>query len=461
MRIKTLDGKEERQILLGLVVSDQVLTRIADKYEKDLFRNKWANLVAGWCVKFYQNYRKAPGKQIEGIFTRWAEKNEDKTTIELVELFLDSLSKEYDGAEINAEYLTDRAAEYFNKVKLRKTLQDSLDLLDSGQYDDAETKVGSYGRIEMGIEAGCKPLNETNCYRVANSEENEALITYPGPLGNFFGNRLSRDNFIVFQAPEKGKKSFWLLDIVYRGLMERNKVLYLTVKDMSQKQVLDRWQARMTGYPTDLDDLRLGTYKYPRRMKRVKGDTSPTVIHKRVRTNGPLDESKVFKAQKLFRDTHLRSDRTFFHMRCLDSLSVGEIETIICRLRDYEGFVPDILVLDYIDVLDPPKHVKDFRHQVNHIWGDLSSLRLKYHCLLVSATQGDANSYNTVQTRSNFSEDKRKLGHVSGMIGLNQMQKDEKYQLMNLNWIAMRGVRPRSVWTAGCLSLSNPAIIST
>ena len=41
--------------------------------------------------------------------------------------------------------------------------------------------------------------------------------------------------------------------------------------------------------------------------------------------------------------------------------------------------------------------------------------------LVVTATQADANSYDRTSLKmSNFSEDKRKLAHVTAMYGLNQ-----------------------------------------
>jgi hypothetical protein len=65
--------------------------------------------------------------------------------------------------------------------------------------------------------------------------------------------------------------------------------------------------------------------------------------------------------------------------------------------------------------------------------------------------------------RSNFSEDKRKNAHVTGMVGLNQTPDENEMEVMRLNWIVRRGARftnSECCYLAGCLAIGNPAIRS-
>jgi len=60
--------------------------------------------------------------------------------------------------------------------------------------------------------------------------------------------------------------------------------------------------------------------------------------------------------------------------------------------------------------------------------------------LVVTATQADAASFesNTLKMH-NFSEDKRKYGHVTAMYGLNQTDPEEKdLRIMRINELAIR-----------------------
>lgn len=132
-----------------------------------------------------------------------------------------------------------------------------------------------------------------------------------------------------------------------------------------------------------------------------------------------------------------------------------------------EGWSPDVVVVDYADILAPERSAKgqDFRHQTNETWKALRRLSQKWHCLVVTATQSDADSYERkVLTKKNFSEDKRKLAHVTGMVGINQTEEEKQKGLFRLNWVLLReGVfyENRCITVAGCLAVARPAVRSS
>lgn len=92
-------------------------------------------------------------------------------------------------------------------------------------------------------------------------------------------------------------------------------------------------------------------------------------------------------------------------------------------------------------------------------------LAQKWHALLVSATQADAASFNRpTMDESNFSEDKRKFGHVTGMLGINQTPDEKDRGVQRLNWIVLREDEfstARCVHVAGCRSIARPVIRSS
>ena len=111
MKIERKDGASERAILIGMIVSKDVLARIAARWNRNLFASKWSNLVASWCVDYYMRHSEAPGKNIVGLFRNWSEKSKDADSSDLVDKFLASLSGDYEeqSKEINAGYLSDEA----------------------------------------------------------------------------------------------------------------------------------------------------------------------------------------------------------------------------------------------------------------------------------------------------------------------------------------------------------------
>ena len=108
---------------------------------------------------------------------------------------------------------------------------------------------------------------------------------------------------------------------------------------------------------------------------------------------------------------------------------------------------------------------KDTRDQVNETWAALSAMRLARHCLLVTATQSDAGSFEKgLLDKRNFSEDRRKLDHVTAMCGINQRAEEKERGVCRLNWVNLREgeySHKRTVHVAQCLDLANPAVLSS
>lgn len=156
-----------------------------------------------------------------------------------------------------------------------------------------------------------------------------------------------------------------------------------------------------------------------------------SVFLKQVDLGDPLT---VSDAQREFKKFFIDKKRRFkLQTYPNQTLSVSMIESKLDQWEREDGFVPDVIVIDYMDLL--VSNVKEFRHSQNDIWMKIRGLSQKRHTCVISATQADAKSYKTdTMTMDNFSEDKRKYGHVTAMIGLNQDQKGREKELGIMRW---------------------------
>jgi len=461
MKVRKRETASERLILTAMIVDPVVLGRIASKWQDNMFRNRWSNLIAVWCVRYYHRYDKAPGNQIENLFDSWSNKTKDKETIIPVEKFLDSLSKDYENlnVESNSDYIIDVAGRYFNQVKMEKLIETIQDDLDINNIDKAQKQIVGFSKIDMGVGEGIDILQDTEAIKEAFRDRRESLITYPGALGKFFKDALERDAFISFMAPEKRGKTFWLIDMAYRAMIQRKKVAFFETGDLSQNQIMRRLMIRVSGRP-----FYPCTVNYPTDITMTKGDEIASVDTKRKTCTTRLSWRKANKAcRSAMKKAH--SKKSFFRLSCHpnSTLFVKGIQNI---LEDWarEEWVPDIIIIDYADILNMQYHGLEGRDRVNEAWKQLRSLSQTYHCLVVTATQSDAASYGAKTIRmKHFSEDKRKLAHVTGMIGINCTKDEKEEGIMRLNWIALRESDfnvDRFVHVAGCLAISNPAIKS-
>jgi len=128
--------------------------------------------------------------------------------------------------------------------------------------------------------------------------------------------------------------------------------------------------------------------------------------------------------------------------------------------------VPDVVVIDYADVLLAPSgYTPGDREAINATWKQLRGMSQKMHNLVITATQADADSYTAhTISRGNFSDDRRKNDHVTGMLGINQSEEEKKAGIYRLNWTKRREeayTESRCVHVAGCLNMGRPFMKST
>lgn len=458
LQVERRDGTGERAVVTALIVSRAVLGPVSVKWEPGLFPSRAANLIAGWCVTHYKKYGTAPHKHITGYFDAWAATATDAETTAAIEQLLASLSDEYTRLKetTQPEYLIDVAARLFNRNKLSdlKALIDAD--LQRGDVDRAEDRVTKFRRVELGLGAGIDVLTEEEAMRSAFEQKGEPVLTYPGALGNFFGEALCRDQFVAFLAPEKRGKSFWLLDMAWRAAEQGRKVAYIEAGDNSQAQVLRRLAARAARRPVNA-----ARYEYPLEIESPGHDPLPELRTEWREERQPLTPEEASRALRGMAGD--APDR--FKMTCHPNttLSVSGIETIL-EAWERDGFHADLIVVDYADILAPLDGRADTREQINQTWKALRALSQKHHCLLVTATQSDADGYTAFTlSRENFSEDKRKNAHVTGIVGINQTAAEKKKGLYRLNWVHQRDLEfeeKTCVWCAGCLSVANPCVLS-
>ena len=474
MKVRKYQGSDETTILTALIVHDHVLEQIFQEVGNQRagpFRNRWANLVAEWCFEYHRKHKKAPRKLIQSHFEKWASKEDDAESVRLIERFLSSISGEYAGLEheINPQWVLERAAEHFEKVRLGKMAEEIEAALDNEYIETARNVHASCEPISFSPDAWLNPFAAREIHAVV-SRRNEAdpLIRWGGALGRFLDSAFERDAFVSFAAPEKKGKSFWLQEAVWKAIKQRRKVLYYVLGDMSSDQVLGRFYARMSRKPWKKD--KTFQYAMPLRIKKgEKGeDGNPTVevVGGEPETFSPYHEVDVKRAiRKLQMNTALRTNPLRIKCKGAGIVSASDVEADIRKLSR-SGFVPDVVVIDYSDLLapEPGAHKLDYRHQIDATWKVLRRISTDNHILVVTATQAAARSYNRWLIRKgDFSEDKRKNAHVTGMLGINQMPGEKKQGVYRLNWVFLRDgewTETQYVWTAGNLSLGCPCFKS-
>lgn len=485
----------ERRILIGLITSTEFIQQIHAVWDTTLLASAAAQRLATWCIEHYEKYNTAPGRDIEGIYYDQLKTTRISPQLaeEIEQDILPSLSEEYEEG-INLNYLLDQTRRYLNERRLARHVDTIHAHLEAGEVSEAERLATTYTPKTTEAGQDIDLSNPATLQRVEKAFTTTAqpVLMYPRQLGAFMNSHLVRGGFVGFMASEKRGKTFWLLDMSLRAVRQKTRVAFFQAGDMTEDQQLRRIAIYLTRKNT-LEKYSGVMWQPVRDCIRNQRDTCTrderecnfgvftTHSEEQLRaeidiqtlkeahsanpdykpcTNCPLyeqarlglgtpwieqvdtgDPLTVDQAITAYENYFIRYNRRFkLSTYPTGTLTVREIKTRLDVWEREDGFVADMIVIDYADLL-AVERVMDYRHAQNEIWKCMRNLSQERHALVVTATQADAASYDRdTLTLKNFSEDKRKYAHVTAMFGLNQDRKDREKNigLMRINELVIR-----------------------
>ena len=481
----------ERLIVIGLITSDDYFNQIESLIHPKYFESSMAKRLALWCINYFQKYRKAPGKEIQLIFEEKKRKGLPEDIAEDIEDILLTMSEEYENKEINIQYLVDQTKEYFTEKLLLEHKQKIENAIKEGDLLEAQNIASSFHTPVDDTHSiidfsSTKVLDEVT---KAFNNAQKPIIKYPGALGDFWNEQFYRGAFIALLAPEKRGKSFYLMDLARRAVHQKNKVIFFQAGDMDEYQQIRRFGINLARksdkekycsehyQPTKdcifnqldncnekereydygvfenktieflrnevtYEDLEQAykedpNYKPCYNCAKYKKGKIGAVWLEKVSKTTPLKEQEV---KQLFSDYFIDKKRSMIlSTHPNGTLTVDKMHYILDLLAK-DGFIPDLIILDYADLVEDSKS-KDERSKQNNVWRGLRRMSQERRSLVVTVTQSDAMSYDTDLLKlKNFSEDKRKYAHVTAMYGMNQDHKgrEKKLGILRLNELLLR-----------------------
>jgi len=482
----------ERRIVTGLITSTQFLQQLEEIFQSNYLQSKTAKLISSWCWRYYKKYEKAPGEHIQDIYFAETDKL-DKETAEWIEDVLEDLSDDFDPEQFNISYLYDETEKYFKQRALIELSETIIQQAEQGDLLEAELSVASFSLPEKITGSAIHPLDaEPDKYRRAFESVSSPLITFPGDLGSFINDQLVQGGFVGFVGPDKVGKTFFMLELAMRAVMQGSNVALFEVGDMTEEDMLCRIGIYLTKrsdipyycqelyYPVlDCKHNQLGQCKrivqnpnavfveadfdeiWAKEFEEYKpliqeesnyrhchwGSTHPeqnqppgfrgALWYKKREAVSLLVWQDAVKAVEKFKKRYRRELDLFVYPSGM--LRPKDIRNELDILNKKKGYMPRVVLVDYPDVMEADDHRRDRRDKVNQIWQAGRRLSQEYQCLVVYATQSDSGGYSKkLLDRTNFSEDKRKNAHVTAMLGMNQTDEERVKGVLRLNKIVIR-----------------------
>lgn len=247
----------------------------------------------------------------------------------------------------NVKHVKDAAYSYFKKQSLKNCIMRLVVDWKSGHYDAFKTILEEALRAGEPKETGHNYLEDIE-KRLAGDFRNpiSAMLT----IDKYIGGGLSQGEMGIVLAPTGGGKSMVLVKFATTALLLGKKVLYYTL-ELSEKAVGNRFDACINQLPIkdvwDFSDF----------------------IKERAREIGESGGSLIIKSFPA------------------GQASINTLAAHVGTLKVNDNFVPDIIFIDYGDLLKPLDNYSEKRHSLDSIYVGIRGMATELNVPIWNAAQ--------------------------------------------------------------------------
>lgn len=424
-----IDLSEERRVLSFMITSTPFLRDLKDIADPRLFQSTYSQTIARWIWEFYDYAQQAPGRAIEEIYVKKRSDVNGEDETELISEFLQNLSDDWEKYQVhNVKYNVKNAIDFFklrSLDRLKSRVEDALAAKDAAA---GERIVAEYRKVDRPRGKGISILNDSQSIIHAFSKEEDALFSFAGELGKAIGV-FNRGDFIAFLGAMKKGKTWWLLHTAIRAMQLGFRVFFASL-EMSENRMLRRTWQMLTGQP-----LQNGTYNEPA-FEEDEDEGTIEIVQKKKDYKG-IDPTEVPSKQKLYKK-YFRSGDMRMVVYPSGGASLLNLNNDLANFEYYDMFIPDVIIIDYGDIVQAVDSRMDYRHQIDSIWKGMRGMAQERNALVVTATQTGRKGLDHDVTGSDTAEDVRKLAHVTQLISINANEKERDEGLYRLKTEVVR-----------------------
>ena len=226
-------------------------------------------------------------------------------------------------------------------------------------------------------------------------------------------------------------KSWWLVHLGKTALVKGKKVCHITL-EMSESLVHHRYvQSYFAAAKREMETV----------VANIEVDEDGMIEHFGTRKykpkftmNRPEDFEAITKKIKAYKK---RFNRLNIKEFASGTLTVGELEAYLDMLERTQNFVPDILMIDYVDLMKLNRD--NYRTSLGGIFVDIRGLAKKRNIAIVTVTQSNRQGVKAKEiTEDLVSEDWSKIQTADTILSYTQSPHEAAYKLARISVLKAR-----------------------
>ena len=313
----------------------------------------------------------------------------------------------------NPDYYLDLIETFAKQEAMKLAILDCVELVKEGRVEETENVVRKALTVSRDVDIGQNYFTDvlTRWKRVLDVSNKTKYRTFVPALNNVLEGGLGSKELSMVVAPPGVGKSLFLVNQAVECLMEGRKVLYVSL-EMSEDKIAQRFDSVMTLLPQGVLA------------------SQPKAIKERL---------EIFAEEFPEGQLIIKEFPT-------GQITVNAIQSLLVQLKNYEDFEPDVLIVDYLELLRPTREGMQEYQAQQRIAEELRGLGVQHNMLVWTATQTNRQGRVVkLITDAELGDSYGKIRTCDFAVSLNQTEEEFDEGSMRLYVMKSRNSRQRFV----------------
>jgi len=391
-------GADFEKTFCRLIVSDPTFAEvISEAITEDLFHSAPSReIISTYCYLREKKQGVVPGiKSVRTeLFTRYdaaeAKKSPRAGILEQALRRLDAFRRAEYPEQVDVDYIRENLVTFITHRNTHLALIDSVDLLESGEYDEIQKRIADAtqsGKLRVQPSLGLEFTNADAKFAAYSKKYNSRVRAATGIplLDSAMRGGAEAGTVTIIMAPPGVGKTLVMVNYGVTALLDGLNVVHVTLEINAVDTAL-RYDARFTGCPINTILKNVAQYET------------------RIRTATEKLRAKLFIREW------------------------GSIEASVYELRAYlktlelrKKFRPDLIIVDYADLLRPHRALRERRWELSETLRGLRQLACEYECPVITGSQVNKDGFDAeVLSMRHIAEASDKAAIADIILGLCQ-----------------------------------------
>lgn len=380
----------QRGIIYLLIHDEEFYAQIIHLVKPEYFEFPVHSKLFSITTDFYTKYNKLPTRDIllqeakDNLLPKETFEDYDDELYRIETIREDSLE--------HKDYILEQIEKFARQASVKQAIAESITLLKENRFAEIETKIRESLAVSRHIDVGHLYFDDLD-ERLEDLLKTDN-IEYFSPcfpsISDALDGGLQRKEMAMVVAFSGGGKSVYLVNQSVQFLIDNYKVLYVTL-EMSQYRIARRFDSVMSLIPQ----------------------------------NQLKDEYQLLKERLAMFKENFENSNLVIREFPTKRANVNHIRALLDQLKLHHDFVPDVIVVDYLELLNPNTEINQEYLAQQRIAEELRGLAIEKNCLVFTATQSNregrkAKTITDMEIGDSFG----KIRPVDFVMSLNQTEEE-------------------------------------